>query len=88
MRQPTLSGLIGMLVLGTSTVAQAQGTADQFYTQRGFGSPSYSGGPKTGSYAGVPTGIGPLSQPIPPATSAWAYRPWYGGQMRTLRRRH
>jgi len=84
MTQPASSVLIaGMLVLGTIAVAQAQGVHQYVFPGN---SPGYVGGPKTGSYAGVPTGTGPLSYPMPPATSAWAYRPYYRGQVRTLRR--
>jgi len=84
MTKPTSSPLIaGMLFLAMSAVAQAQGVHQ--YTFPG-NSPGYAGGPKTGSYVGVPTGTGPLAQPMPPATSTWAYRPYYRGQVRTIRR--
>ena len=85
MTKPSLSVLFaGMLVLGTSAVTQAQNAHQYVFPGN---SPSYSGGPKTGGYAGVPTGTGPLTYPVPPASSAWGYRRYYyGGQVYNIRR--
>ena len=48
----------GILVLGLTTVVQAQGTGQNMY-----------GGTASGG-SGVTTGVGPLTQPIAPAQSS------------------
>ncbi len=58
--------LVSLLFLGTTPHAHAQGTQQNLYG----GSGSYATRP--GGYyggGGIPTGRGPLSQPIPPAAS-------------------
>ena len=63
--------LAGLLVLGLTAGAQAQGTQ-----QIMPGSPAAVGGQQfvrgnPGTGTGVATGRGPLSQPIAPATGSW-----------------
>ena len=68
-----------MLILGMTVGARAQGTQ-----QIMPGSPNYNrtvvigSGYQANASTPVPTGMGPLSQPMPPAATYWGYRYGYG----------
>lgn len=59
--------LIGFVVIGSIPTAHAQGTNP--YSGRGGYVTGLGGSYGTGGTTGIRTGQGPLSQPIPPATS-------------------
>jgi hypothetical protein len=63
--------LISLVVLGNIPSAHAQGTSQYEYGGGGSYATRPGGFYGTGGYSGggVPTGRGPLSQPIPPAAS-------------------
>jgi hypothetical protein len=66
--------LVGLAVIGSLSAAHAQ--------QRYGNSGGYGGTYSTGGGTGVRTGQGPLSQPIPPATSlANPRQNYYNGQI-------
>lgn len=69
MRAKLFQVMIALVALGSIASAHAQGTNQYGGGQRGR---YYNGGDFYNGYAGagVPTGRGPMSQPIPPAVSS------------------
>lgn len=64
--------VIGLVALGSIASAHAQGTNQYGGQGGGYRGGYYNGGSAYNGYAGagVPTGRGPMSQPIPPAVSS------------------
>ena len=67
----------GILILGVTVSAHAQGTGQVMYGNPNYNRTVVVGSPaQVGASNPVPTGMGPLSQPMPPAGSYWGYRSW------------
>ena len=78
----------GILILGVTASAHAQGTGQVMYGNPNYNRTVVVGAPtQVGASNPVPTGMGPLSQPMPPAGSYWGYRSWNNGYARPVRTR-